>query len=82
MGCSDVRAQLLRRGACQYLAIITLTSLPTPLSTPCRGATFGCLHGPCTQVYHFTCARALSYKKQLHFSLQSRDMACAKHVHM
>jgi hypothetical protein len=45
-----------------------------------RGATFGCLHGPCTAVYHFPCARVLAYKAQLVFSLQSRDMACPKHV--
>jgi hypothetical protein len=52
-----------------------------PTSRP-RGATFGCLHGPCTAVYHFPCARLAAYQKQIFFSLQSRDMACKKHVNL
>jgi hypothetical protein len=80
------RAAFFNATAQQRRAAALLTPLslhPSSLSLrglASRGATFGCLHGPCTAVYHFPCARALAFKGQLIFSLQSRDMACPKHI--
>eukprot|EP00775_Hariotina_reticulata_P003156 gene3156-3433_t len=47
-----------------------------------RGATTGCLHGPCQQFYHYPCARARAYQGQMHFSATTRSLACDKHIKM
>jgi hypothetical protein len=48
----------------------------------CRGATTGCLHGPCQHFYHYTCARIRAYQGYLRFSLFDRSMACMEHLPM
>ncbi|KAF8063763.1 hypothetical protein HT031_003620 [Scenedesmus sp. PABB004] len=47
-----------------------------------RGATTGCLHGPCQQFYHYPCARVRALQGHLIFARHNRSLVCHDHAEL